>query len=957
MSRGSGSASREQLSVLRMKPHDESPSGKSCGRRDKRWGLVTPQKTSRIGCVNVTTLNREEGRDILAARTLEKYDMDICGLSEVRWSGSGKERIGKYTLFYSGNSKGSEYGVGIAVRERLVGSVTAWAPVNDRIIWLRFNAKNVPTTIVQCYAPHEERPTKEKDEFYACLDDVVRRVPGRDLLIVMGDFNARVGNDCSTWSRNIGKFGAPEVVNDNGLRLLEYCAARDMVVTGTYFQHKKVHTYTWYQRGTQFRSQIDHILVRRRWFSAVNDTRAYRGAEFNNTDHRLVLSKMKIHLSLKRRPLQAIPDVARLAQTEKRLEFEVELQNRFDCLGDELPSIEDEWIRLSEMTKEVAMKVCGTRKRKRAEWVTEEVVQLADKKAELFARWQAIESGEHQAAQQAHDEYRVANKVCLKAAKEAKRSHIRRIASDLENEARRHNTRALYQKVGELKGSSRTDMGFLREKDGQLIEDGMERIRERWKEHFDQLLNAGRELTDECLQQLEVPSGSDEEPCPSLTEVEEAVSKLKNHKACGADGIYGEMLKAGGGTMVKHLHHLITRIWSCERVPEDWTKAIIVPLFKKGDPSVCDNWRGLSMLSVVGKVLAHVILARMCPVIEGRISECQAGFRKARGCADQIFTLRRVMEQARDKKMSLSLCFVDFKAAYDSLNRGGLWRILRRYGVSDKMCNIIRALYGSSKSAVRVDGELSDWFSVKTGVRQGCVLSPMLFNIYMDHVIREALEGVKHGVMVEYRMPGGRVVRGDLVAGKELVFALLYADDLVLICESEEALKETMIRLEEVTQRYGLNISVKKTKKLITGESSDSNAAELSLRQEAVEQVDEFVYLGSAMTNTGSSEKDIIRRISLGLYKFNELKAVWAHREISLKTKIQIYRAVVMSTVLYGAESWTCSDRDYARLNVFHTKRLRAIVGKRRDEISNKDLFRLTGMCELEMHVRKARLR
>ena len=123
----------------------------------------------------------------------------------------------------------------------------------------------------------------------------------------------------------------------------------------------------------------------------------------------------------------------------------------------------------------------------------------------------------------------------------------------------------------------------------------------------------------------------------------------------------------------------------------------------------------------------------------------------------------------------------------------------------------------------------------------------------MDHVIREALEGVKHGVMVENKMPGGRVVRGDLVAGKELVFALLYADDLVLICESEEALKETMIRLEEVTQKYGLNISVKKTKKLITGESSDSNAAELSLRQEAVEQVDEFVYLGSAMTNTGSS--------------------------------------------------------------------------------------------------------
>lgn len=86
-----------------------------------------------------------------------------------------------------------------------------------------------------------------------------------EICLVMGDFNARVGNDCSTWSRNIGKFGAPEVVNDNGLRLLEYCVAPDIVVTGIYFQHKKVHTYTWYQRGTQFRSQIDHILIRPRW--------------------------------------------------------------------------------------------------------------------------------------------------------------------------------------------------------------------------------------------------------------------------------------------------------------------------------------------------------------------------------------------------------------------------------------------------------------------------------------------------------------------------------------------------------------------------------------------------------------------------------------------------------------------------------------------------------------------
>ena len=250
---------------------------------------------------------------------LEEYKMDVCGLSEVRWRGSGKEKIGKYTLFYSGSAKGGEYGVGIAINDRYVGNVSAWEPVNDRIMWLRFNSRNVATTIVQCYAPHEERSKKEKDEFYACLNDVVRKVPGRDLLIIMGDFNARVGNDYTTWSRSIGKYGAPEEVNDNGFRLLEFCVTHDLGVTGTYFQHKKIHMYTWYQRGTQFRSQIDHILVRRRWLSTVSDTRVYRGAEFSNSDHRLVVSTMQIHLSLKRKTLQMIPDLARLAQTDKRL--------------------------------------------------------------------------------------------------------------------------------------------------------------------------------------------------------------------------------------------------------------------------------------------------------------------------------------------------------------------------------------------------------------------------------------------------------------------------------------------------------------------------------------------------------------------------------------------------------------------------------------------------------------
>ncbi len=148
----------------------------------------------------------------------------------------------------------------------------------------------------------------------------------------------------------------------------------------------------------------------------------------------------------------------------------------------------------------------------------------------------------------------------MKATREAKRSFTSLIAADLENEARLNNTRAVYQKVGELVGSSQIDMSNLREKDGQLILGGMDRVRERWKESFGHLLNAGKELDEECLHDLSAPSNDSDEPCPTEDEVETAIKKLKKYKACGVDGVYGEMLKAGGDTMVKILHRLFTRV-------------------------------------------------------------------------------------------------------------------------------------------------------------------------------------------------------------------------------------------------------------------------------------------------------------------------------------------------------------------------------------------------------------
>ena len=191
---------------------DESLQGKSLRRRDRTWGVVSSRQKTRVGCINVTSLGdlNTDGRAEMAMNTLKSYGVDICGLSEVRWAESGRVRVAEYEIFYSGNDKGGMYGVGVAVDSKLVEGVSAWQPVSDCIMWIRFNAKNVPTTIIQAYAPTDVANSDTKDEFYCELERVLMSVPGRNFLIVLGDLNARVGNDARIWSGVVGRHGVAE---------------------------------------------------------------------------------------------------------------------------------------------------------------------------------------------------------------------------------------------------------------------------------------------------------------------------------------------------------------------------------------------------------------------------------------------------------------------------------------------------------------------------------------------------------------------------------------------------------------------------------------------------------------------------------------------------------------------------------------------------------------------------
>ena len=239
-----------------------------------------------------------------------------------------------------------------------------------------------------------------------------------------------------------------------------------------------------------------------------------------------------------------------------------------------------------------------------------------------------------------------------------------------------------------------------------------------------------------------------------------------------------------------------------------------MPLHKKGPTQDCDNYRGIALLSVPGKVFCRVIQTRLAERAEHLLREGQCGFRKGRGCVDQIFLLRVLAEKAREFNTSHYMAFVDLRKAYDSVNHDTLWMILqKRYHLPNKLVRILRMLHHDTRGAVRAYGRVSEEFDNISGVRQGDVLAPTLFNLFSDAIIATAL--LRHpncGVKILYNLGDELVGSRKKMRRDVLIQDLEYADDMVIVSDSMDALEEVLRSVNSVCSGAGLSISTKKTK-------------------------------------------------------------------------------------------------------------------------------------------------
>ena len=539
-------------------------------------------------------------------------------------------------------------------------------------------------------------------------------------------------------------------------------------------------------------------------------------------------------------------------------------------------------------------------------------------------------------------------------AKEAKRAEL---ADELDSEKGK---KSIFRIAKQMAKDQQDLQGApcMKDEQAKIVTDSSG-VKDIWQRYMEKLLDVENDWDKE------VECDSVQGPCCRITEEEvaKALKQMKFRKAAGPTGVVAEMMSAGGQLSTEWLTVLFNRILEEGRIPKDWTKSVLVPLYKgKGDPMSCGSYRAIKLLEQAMKVFERVLEQRVRD--QATIDNMQFGFMPGKGTTDAIFIVRQLQEKHLQKKKALYYAFVDLEKAFDGVPRTVIRWALRKSGVEEWLVTAVMTLFKDARTVVRSSAGDSNEFDVKVGLHQGSVLSPVLFTIVMDVISRKARVG--------------------------LPWELLYADNLVLIATSSQS--TTGVFSESGAWPFGVcgkgvaanSILCTACKKWVhrrcsgvigsltvasptftcrryRGQTPRQDTADMkgiTVDGETYEPVKTFCYLGDTLDAKGGADSAIKARIRSGWRKFRELSPFLTSKAPSHKLKGMVYTACVRTTMIYGSETWAMRSDHEQQLERAEMRMVRWMMRvSLRDKIPSEELRRKLGIVKITDIVRRGRLR
>ena len=599
------------------------------------------------------------------------------------------------------------------------------------------------------------------------------------------------------------------------------------------------------------------------------------------------------------------------------------------------------------------------------------------------ARDRAREQQEEQPTVETKRALRATDRAVKTAVKLAKEEWMSRTSAKADMVGR--GTKAAWDAVKDLKrakgGTAPRRTALIKSKEGRPCTTHAQTV-QRWKEHFQTVLNVdyGHDpgVLDNLLLHYAPPPLPDEliarlGVAPTRDEVDKALSRLQAGKASGKDGVVAEMLKAMDDELRDELTAMFGRVWEDGSVGESWRDMIVVALPKKGDLSKCDNWRGIALVELFGKLFAKVLQLRLIHVCEVVLGDTQCGFRPGRSCSDMAFVMSMFVGKAVEHRTPVHCGFVDLTKAYDSIPRRLAYRALRASGLPDAFVKVFQSFHEDMDAEVRLgDGTTTATFLVTSGLRQGCCMSPQVFNLVFHYVMEDyRRRAVAAGISVTFLWCEDRRIVGRLPARNraqvEEMLTAEFADDAVTFAPDREHLAAGLQMFQQVMREWGLKLSVGygdegKTEAVRFG-GSGPLPTPINLEGGDVVYKDSFRYLGTLLHDSGRAVHEVQSRIQKAAVAFGALRvAVFANDRISLRSKASVYRAIVLGVLLYGTELWPATAADMRALECFHNRCIRTLtkVNRQRQRelrLTSETLRARCGLPELRGEIEQRRLK